>query len=354
MNKNRDFGFSKIFKPKKRIPVDELELTQCQNCGYEFKGHYCPDCGQEVAEFNRPLGFIMYDFMGNFFAFDTRFFKTFKYLLFYPGFLTIEFFKGRRKTYSPPFRIFVFLSFILFLILSFLSEKSLESQFNAISDNNPETIQNNIETFNNEILKETGMDSTLSRLYKNNKDTADLNINLEQLFIGKGSLRERLNQVALILEKEQNETSDPAVRQKLEEYIIMCRAPEIAISQLLKYLSWASFILLPLFAFILKLFYLRRKQLYIKHLLFSIHIHSFTFVVLILLTLPWLIFGSLPGIVNTVLIFSIPVYIIIAMHHFYRQRWLKTLGKFVLIGITYNFILSTVVLLAFLKSLHVF
>ena len=151
MKIKQGFSFSKKFNPGKQIPVEELETTQCQNCNYKFKGHYCPDCGQEVAEFNRPLGFIMYDFMGNFFAFDTRFFKTFKCLLFYPGFLTKEFFKGRRKSYSPPFRIYVFLSFILFLILSFLTNKGLETDINPNFNDSKGIIEENIGELNKEL-----------------------------------------------------------------------------------------------------------------------------------------------------------------------------------------------------------
>ena len=115
MKLSSNYKVNQLFKTRNSIPVDELDPVKCENCGHEFQGHFCPNCGQEVAEFNRPFGFILYDFAGNFFAFDTRFFRTLKYLLFRPGFLTSEFFQGRRMSYSPPFRIFVFLSFIVFL-----------------------------------------------------------------------------------------------------------------------------------------------------------------------------------------------------------------------------------------------
>ncbi len=352
--------FSKIFKPKKQVPIEDLKIGKCLNCGYEFKGHYCPNCGQEVNEFNRPFGFFMYDFMGNFFAFDTRFFKTFKYLLFYPGFLTKEFFLGRRKRYSPPFRIFVFLSFILFLLLSFLTDRGLEAELNTEIENSSIETQKGIVELNDGIeqfkeeMKEVPMDSSMTELLFTEKDSNKINVNLGNVFIGKGSLRQRLEQLADILERELEKETDIEKRRKLQEYIIMCRTPEVAISQLLQYLSWASFLLLPLFALILKLFYVRRKQLYIKHLLFSIHIHSFVFALLISVIIPWLVFNAVPGIFNLFISIVIPLYIIIAMRNFYRQSWLKSIIKFLIIAMIYNFTLSTVVLLAFLKSLHVF
>jgi rubrerythrin len=58
MKMKAGFSFSKLYRSKNKIPIDELEIGQCQNCGFEFRGHYCPDCGQEVAEFNRPGGYV--------------------------------------------------------------------------------------------------------------------------------------------------------------------------------------------------------------------------------------------------------------------------------------------------------
>lgn len=359
MKGKSDIGISKIFKSKKKIPIDELETGKCQNCGTEFKGHYCPNCGQELAEFNRPFGFIMYDFMGNFFAFDTRFFKTFKYLLFYPGFLTKEFFRGKRKKYSPPFRIFVFLSFILFLILSFLTDKGLEAELDTSINEPSETLTENMVVLNDELKQAEGeltdipLDSLAPGLFITQNDSAKLNIDLLGIFIGKGSLRDRLDKLADVLEEQITEETEASQRKRIKEYVAMCRAPEVAISKLLQYLSWAFFILLPLFALILKLFYIRRKQLYIKHLMFSIHIHSFLFVVLILITLPWLLFNSIPGIINTILILTIPVYVLVAMRNFYSQSWGKSIVKLMFIGTIYNFIIMTVVLVVFLKSIQV-
>ena len=359
MGAKTNFSFSKLFQKKNRIPIQELESGKCQNCGYEFKGHFCPDCGQEVAEFNQPFGFIIYDFMGNFFAFDTRFFKTFKYLLFYPGFLTIEFFKGKRTSYSPPFRIFVFLSFVLFLLLSILTNSGLNRELKKAGDVSTEKNQTNLthpgdqsNLFETDAEK-TGKDSSNSEIIKTDSNLDNLNINLDAIFTGKGNLRTRLNQTADALEKSLAKAEDPQDRQRIQEYIAMCRTPEILVSTILKYLSWAAFLLLPLFALILKLFYIRRKHLYIQHLIFSIHIHSFLFMVLIPLTLLRLIFNSVPSIINLILLGTFPVYLIIALHGYFEQKWFKTILKFLGIGMIYNFSLCIVVLLVFLKSLQI-
>ncbi|MFY9151833.1 MAG: DUF3667 domain-containing protein [Prolixibacteraceae bacterium] len=153
------------FKPsglinRNQIALHELEMIRCENCDHEFKGYFCPVCGQEVAEFNRPMGFVLYDFVGNFFAFDTRFFQTFWYLVSRPGMLTSEFFAGRRVRYSPPFRIFVFLSFILFLMLQFYSESWLDQKANL--DVQTKTEQSGL-VFN----IDTKIDQDLNRKFRN-------------------------------------------------------------------------------------------------------------------------------------------------------------------------------------------
>lgn len=353
MKNKTGFGFPKFYKNPDRIPVDEMHPVKCQNCGFEFRGHFCPDCGQEVAEFNRPFGFVIYDFMGNFFAFDTRFFRTFKYLLFYPGFLTKEFFKGKRVRYSPPFRIFVFLSFVLFLLLSFLTDIGLKSEFEINTAESLTISENkNIPEYGKILPSEKYAPDFLKDSIAE-IESENLNIDLDEVFVGKGNLRDRLLRLADKLETSLAQTSDPNEKQRIQEYIEMCRRPEIVISTLLKYLSWASFLLLPIFALILKLFYIRRKQLYIRHLIFSIHLHSFLFMILIPVTLLRMIFNSVPELINTPFIGAFPIYFIIALHRFYGQKWPKTILKFMGIAATYNIVLCTVVLLVFLKSIHI-
>jgi len=354
-----NFNISKLYRTRNRIPVNELETGKCLNCGYEFQGHFCPDCGQEVAEFNRPFGFVIYDFMGNFFAFDTRFLRTFKYLLFYPGYLSKEFIAGRRARYSPPFRIFVFLSFILFLLLSFLTDKGLEKDLDSKGSINSEINENNIIPLNEQTTtfsKEAdsiSLDSSLSGIVITENDS-NLNINLGNVFFGKGTLRSNLNQVANILETNLKNVTIPSERQRIQNYIAMCRTPEILVSTIFKYLSWASFILLPLFALILKLFYIRRKKLYIQHLIFSIHLHSFLFMVLIPFTVLRLIFDSVPEFVNLLLLATFPAYLLFSLHNFYGQKWPKVVLKFLVIGMIYNFMLASVAMLVFLKSIQIF
>lgn len=348
---------------RNQIPVEELETGKCQNCDFEFRGHFCPNCGQEVAEFNRPFGFIIYDFVGNFFAFDTRFFRTFKYLLVRPGFLTNEFFQGRRMRYSPPFRIFVFLSFILFLLLQIITERSLDFESNQP---NSEQSQNlSVDAVMNGNLMRLKADSvkqllaaevdTSVKIIPALTDTVNsgFNLDLSEVIFTKGKLRDKLNRLAELLETNLQKTTNAEDRARLQSYIAMCRNPEMVISTIMKYLSWAFFVLLPLFALVLKLFYIRRNQNYIRHLIFSIHLHSFLFFILTIIVALRLIFSSGMSVINAVLLFSFPVYFVLALRHFYGQNYMKVILKFLGISAIYNLMLWSAVAFVFLKSIQI-
>lgn len=348
---------------RNKIPVQELEVVRCDNCGFEFQGHYCPNCGQEVAEFNRPFGFVLYDFAGNFFAFDTRFFRTFWYLLSRPGFLTKEFFAGRRVRYSPPFRIFVFLSFILFLLLQIFSERGLD-KLSETRQTEPENMISLAPGVNEKSKLETPIDSAKKdekQLLKNVVNIAlgrdslgnETKVNIDLGIFKSGNLRDNLNRLAEDFEVQMKGTTNPVEKRKLSQYIAMCRAPELAISKFLKYLSWAFFLLLPVFALILKLFYIRRGQYYIRHLIFSVHLHSYLFFILMIIIALKLLFSFSFSWINAALILSFPVYVVLSLKKFYGQGYGKVLLKFLGVSIVYNAILWSSVLFVFLRTFEV-
>jgi hypothetical protein len=363
MERNSKFSFKKLFRARITVPVEELDPLKCENCGHEFQGHFCPNCGQEVAEFNRPFGFVIYDFVGNFFAFDTRFFQTFKYLLFRPGFLTKEFFQGRRVRYSPPFRIFVFLSFILFILLQSLTERTLDAVPEIImsDSSNKKELKNGLavsaDIFSENDSVEAANPDSLAMFPVGKNDTIQSDpdeLNIDLSIFGEENTRQSLLKLADQFQEKLDKTTDPEKRKRYNSYIAMCRAPEMVISNVMKYMSWAFFILLPLFALVLKLFYLRRKQLYIRHLLFSIHLHSYLFFILILVTSLKLIFEGGTTAINLILLLSFPVYFVLAMKKFYGQSWGKVVLKFLGVSFIYNSMFWAAVIFVFAKSIGMY
>lgn len=61
-------------------------------------------------------------FLNDYFTFDSKIFRSIRPLFAKPGFLTLEYLEGRRVSYIPPLRLFIFSSIIFFLLLSVLDQ----------------------------------------------------------------------------------------------------------------------------------------------------------------------------------------------------------------------------------------
>ncbi|MBX9853794.1 MAG: DUF3667 domain-containing protein [Cytophagaceae bacterium] len=95
------------------------ELTDCKNCGTKFSGNYCPSCGQK--KFSREdFSFKRYfrEIAEDVFDYDSKIFRTIKYLILRPGFLTVEFLNGRQKSYIGPVKLYLIIIAVNFIIYS--------------------------------------------------------------------------------------------------------------------------------------------------------------------------------------------------------------------------------------------
>ena len=335
----------RLHRQKEMLPHENVT---CKNCGTEFSGHYCPNCGQAVKEFDRPFSFVFFNFVGDFFSFDTRFFKTIFRLLFFPGKITADFFEGKRVRYAPPFRIFIFVSFILFFVLQIYSNRGLTKILDSSLSNNENVRLDSVsmlvaDSLIAELNNTPGIDST-----KANNIISGINNGIS----GRSkSSRQLLDKLAVYFENQLNEETDTEKQARYREYIRMCRSPEDAWAKILKYMSWIFFFLLPVFALVLKLFYIRRGQNYIRHLIFSTHLHSFLFIDFFLIILLNMLFSNFPGEITLLLFAVFPVYFIVALKKFYGQNIGKVFVKFLGISMIYNIIFWIAVGVVFMNAL---
>ena len=91
----------------------------CKNCNADLSGLFCSACGQKDKEL-LSVKAIVREFTDNVFSFDSRFFITLKYLVTKPGFLTTEYWEGKRSKYLPPLRIYLVLSLFYFFFTPLL------------------------------------------------------------------------------------------------------------------------------------------------------------------------------------------------------------------------------------------
>jgi hypothetical protein len=95
-----------------------VSTENCLNCGEVLTGQHCSHCGQRAKVQVISLWGLIKDFLGDVFDWDARVWRTLRPLALRPGLLTQEYLRGRRAHYTPPFRMYLILSVVFFLIAS--------------------------------------------------------------------------------------------------------------------------------------------------------------------------------------------------------------------------------------------
>ena len=98
----------------------KINNFSCPNCDHLLSTDhkFCPACGQQRIEATDSFNKLVGSFLGDYFTFDSKILGSLKPLLFNPGRLTKEYIVGRRVRYISPLRMYIFISLIFFLILS--------------------------------------------------------------------------------------------------------------------------------------------------------------------------------------------------------------------------------------------
>jgi hypothetical protein len=98
----------------------------CLNCGTKLQDVFCQHCGQKDIAKRQTLGELLTNFISSFWSYEGKFFKTIKFLIIKPGFLATEYNAGKRESYYHPARMYVFISFVFFLLLAVLPSEDLK------------------------------------------------------------------------------------------------------------------------------------------------------------------------------------------------------------------------------------
>lgn len=312
------------------------DIITCPNCGQHHSGNFCSNCGQSTKELNRPFGEMFKDLMDSLFEFDTRFVRSLKPLLIKPGFLTSEYVAGRRKSYYPPFKLFIFISIFLFALLEISSTDLISA--GLIQVNATDTDSSRVDSLNSVgiIADSSNVPAIIDTVYiMAGKDT-----------IFKDYIREGdsiLPTKKIINSLKEVSDSIPAEKWFLKRVVggltTMFENPEYTWNIFLKRVSQSLFLLLPIFALLLKLFYIRSRRYYIQHFVFSIYFHCFAFLVFLLVILVSIFFDGTVQDVGWFLTILIPIYLLVGMKRFYQQSVIKTIFKFILLSGVYTFIL---------------
>ncbi|MEO3879684.1 DUF3667 domain-containing protein [Rheinheimera fenheensis] len=287
---------------------------QCDNCFTILQGDFCHQCGQEKKSYIRNVSGVVTEFFGEFSNWDTRVWRTLLPLWFRPGYLSRRYVDGHRVPYVPPLRLYLFTSIIAFLLLAKL-----------LPDNGA-----NINNANEELPSVVSGEPVSPEQFK------------QELFSQMQTEAKEQGMALPLLSTETNSEFERKIAQ-------LSANPKQAINKFFSLAPQMMLLLLPLFALLLKLVYVRSGRYYMEHLIVALHSHSFIlqFSVLYLalellaqsVSLAWLS-QSVKWLANGVLLWM-PVYLMLCQKYYYRQSWGKTLIKFWLVSSVYNLMALT-------------
>ncbi len=340
--------------------LPERKEKNCLNCGTEVQGRFCQNCGQENLAPKETFWHLLVHFFNDFTHFDGKFFSTLKLLLLKPGFLTAEYSKGRRASYLNPIRMYIFTSAIFFIIFFWrfdASKMTLSNPVEKITDTATwikvqEEMLKNVDTKKDSMeildgirdIKASYLD-TFGLLKPGERVKQEKGLVIS--FDGKDepkTVREYDSlQKLLPAEKRDGWFLRNLHRKQIDinnrygdnktEFI------KDLINYFLHQFPKVLFISLPIFALILRLLYVRRKQyFYVDHFIFTIHLYIFTFILM-------LIFMGMTGLRNltgwqtvfTIIQVFLLIYLLYytykAMRVFYQQRRGKTIVKYLLLNL---------------------
>ncbi|MBL7871228.1 MAG: DUF3667 domain-containing protein [Cyclobacteriaceae bacterium] len=349
-------GFVEVEQGRKKKPVNE----NCLNCGTKLLDIYCHHCGQKDIPKRQTLRELIENFIGSFYSFESKFFRTVRFMLLKPGFLPVEYTAGRRESYYHPARAYVFISFVFFLLLFSLPDSKEENK--PMTTEEKVKLDGNIAKMKNQFGK-VGLDTLLiDSVYSKVEqamDTTSQRQNQGEKLKGKNggtkftltdSEYESVNEYDSIQNTLPESERDNWLKRKINIRSIEInnkykdddggkRFGEDFGQAFLENFSKVLFYLLPIFALLLKLLYVRKDFYYSEHLVFSIYYYNFFYLASTL----FLLVDYIPfvgGWVDAILVVWIIIYLPIAMKRMYLQSWGKTILKYILFFVAFSVFLT--------------
>ena len=139
--------------------VERAPVERCLNCGAPLVGAYCSECGQRTQLRRLSMAALFHDVLHDLVDLDSRVWRTLVALLFRPGRLTNEFIAGRRTFYFPPFRLYLVLSLVYFLLPSFSDKAAFDlgtDNKGVVTDLNSKEGQQTIKEAMHELKRDLG------------------------------------------------------------------------------------------------------------------------------------------------------------------------------------------------------
>ncbi len=298
------------------MSLDVSRKRLCPNCLNTAGGMYCGHCGQKQKSAVRHFGQLVGEFFNDVLNLDAKLLRTLKPLLLQPGFLSREYFRGRRMHYVSPLKLYFFLSIVTFFLIQQSVDIAADAgtlvQIDDVGDKQGGNMDFSLGTHNGKPWHAETNPVRLAWLPD----------------IGNALINEKLARLESAI--------------KRQDWTALIHVALAATPQ-------ALLLILPFFALLLKVFYYFRERLFMEHMIVALHNHSFLLLVISMLA----VFGTLENwaglpvrwqnlsaqLAGLVMLW-VPVYFLLCLKRVYGQSWKMTIFKFFAIGFTYVFLFS--------------
>jgi hypothetical protein len=331
----------------------------CLNCGHTVEERFCTHCGQENTEPRESLRHLVGHFLSDITHYDAKFLTSIRDLIIKPGFLTKEYINGRRAGYLNPIRMYVFISAVFFIVLFNGSEEAPPlppeahpAAVNAFSQRIADSLR--LAAPQGDSAQRALFFSLAARLdtpQAGNDTQESLGFHLTNLVTDLDIVENKYQRIG---QYDSAQERNPASTWKSDVFnkwvthrMIRLRqehpgkGPIVVRENIGQNIPKLMFVLLPLFALFVSWFYNRRQYLYTQHVIFSLHFHSYAFIVLLFTQLALLPdvgeHGALAIFGGTLLLLY--TYLGLALAGMHGEAYWKAFLKALALGLMYLFIL---------------
>ncbi len=298
-------------------------------------GAYCAQCGQHAIDYRRSFGRVVLDILDSFLNWDSRFFFTLGLLMTRPWRLTTAFLRGQRVRYVHPLRLYLLISIAFFFGAQQLAKHA------------------NINSHDGNINLGPQKQKTLE------EDLAKLPPQAQAEIRDTVAKAPKDKPFVLIGDNNDPKTQNPfekwlfaRIKEKIGENGVNVK---VFVLTVISNLPAMMLCCIPLFAFVLKLLYIRKGVFYIDHLIYALHIHAFAYLAILMIG-----FGSagatrlvpgVSGLITAALILASVTLLLFSVRRVYRQSWFMSFFKFALGGVIYLLVLCLAIGATFFVTL---
>ena len=382
--------------------------TKCLNCGHilDMSDKYCPSCSQANSIKKLTLKDFFDEFLSNLINYDSKLLATLYAMLVKPGTITKDYIRGKRISYTNPFRFLLSLAFLYFLMITYggafsnLDDLNLDEKVNqtgplsfSFDGNKTEEEQKN-----DSIKSEAQLDNLFRGLDSIKTNNPELDKGLQGLdsleyFIKQRELEEKKSDSLMDVNpkkyyKNLLADSESGAFKKMEFFFSMLRRDSISsyadakakydiddswntklafnasksslrawrqpgswLNDTIAKLPFVIFFFLPIFTIFIYVVYIRKKYTYTDHLIFSFHNQSLLFILLIL---SWIIDSIFDWSTSGIFLLIFGIYLFQAMRKFYGQGFFKTSIKYLFLNTVFTFLAIITVLLLGIGSVFTY